>query len=71
MIRRKAVTERVLCPVIYASGETRLLERLPKTVLRCDVAFVLAQWQEPLAQIWLHRHEAALRCLGLRGFDFD
>src|SRR4029453_4000529 len=61
----------VVRPFVDASGSARLIERLLKRVARRDVALVLAQRQKPLAEIWLNLHEAALRRLRLRGFDFD
>ena len=63
VIAGETVTQCVVRPFHDASGSTRLLEQLPETISRRDIALVFARRQEPLAQIRLDRHKAALRRL--------
>ena len=71
VIAGEAVSRRVVRPFLYASGLSRLFEGVQKTKRRRDAAFEFTERKQPLAQIRLYRHESALRCLSLRGCNFD
>ena len=70
MVGREAVTQRVVRPLSDVGGLPRLNEIFIEVLWR-DRASVLANRQQPLAQIGLDGDESALRCLGFFGFDFD
>ena len=70
MVGREAVPQRVVRPLSDATGLARLNEAFVEVLWR-DQASVLAPRQQPFVQIRLQRGESALRCLGLRGFDFE